>query len=98
MIKVTQTWIRPTLETPFFKTNDIMRAYIDHYAKLGKATIHRVNDASGSLTVSMVAIYADEAAKEEYLNDPEILRLKAVRQAHNAQYNIIEAEPIVEII
>jgi hypothetical protein len=98
MIKVTQTWIRPNLETPFFKVNDGMKAYIDHYTKLGKLSIQRVDDASGSLSVSLITVYANETAKEEYINDPEIIRLRESRNAHNAEHNIIEAEPVIEII
>lgn len=99
MIKVTQTWTRPDVNTPFFKLSDNMKAYIaKKYTDTNKVIIHRTDDATGSLTVSLVTIFANEAARTEYNEDPEIVKVKQARALEHTTNRITTVDPNVEEI
>lgn len=99
MIKVTQTWTRPDVNTPFFKIRDSIKEYIaKKYTETNKVMIQRTDDATGSLTVTMVTIFADEAARTEYNEDPEIVKTKQARWAYHTTNRITTTDPTVEEI
>lgn len=99
MIKVTQTWTRPDVNTPFFKVKDSVKEYISRkYTQTNKVIIQRTDDATGSLTVSIVTIYANEAARTEYNEDPEIVKVKQARWAYHTTNRITTVDPDVEEI
>ena len=99
MIKVTQTWTRPDVNTPFFKLKDSVKEYISRkYTQTNKVIIQRTDDATGSLTVSLVTIFADDAARTEYNEDPEIVKVKQARSAFHTTNRITAVDPVVEEI
>jgi hypothetical protein len=76
-----------------------MKAYIaKKYTDTNKVIIQRSDDATGSLTVSMVTIFANEAAKTEFTSDPEIVKLKQARWAYHTTNRITTVDPISEEI
>lgn len=99
MIKVTETWTRPDVNTPFFKVKDSIRQYISNrYTRTNKVLVQRDDDAAGSLSVTLVTIFADEAARTEFTTDAEIVKVKDARAAYNVANNITAADLIVENI
>jgi hypothetical protein len=99
VIKVTQTWTRPDVNTPFFKLSDNMKVYIaKKYTDTNKVIIQRSDDASGSLTVTLVTIFANEAAKTEFASDPEIIKLKQARRDYDTTNRITTVDPTPEEI
>ena len=88
----TRTFTRPTIRTPFWVANDLVKNYIKTtYIDSGKILdLQRVEDATGLLIVSLITVFANTESRDEFIADPRMVDLYSQRTLHNQYHNIIE--------
>ena len=100
-IKLTKTWTRESVDTPFFVYPAETKQHIaDNYEATGKMTRVETNqaEANGLLSKVTVNIFRDAAALEEFLEDPTLIAMKDVRNDYNAANGITDTMPDSEEI
>lgn len=99
MVKTIITWSRQNIETPWWTTitTNTYKDYVrSKYGVVGKRQRSKLTMSKDGLTLTSETVFADEAAFEEFYNDPIIRAWISTRQEYCTRHNIQESDRIIQ--
>ena len=98
MIETTRTWVRKSINTPWWtvaQTNGCLEYIKTKYKDTGKIVTTNLSIDKTGLILTNVAKFSSAAVFEEYSSDPIIRAWVSTRKNYCIKYKIDEAEVIV---
>ena len=93
MLKVTNTFVRPSSAVPFYTVTEEWRTYsIATYGNTGDRVSINFEWTNDKLTFRLVTVWKDRATFDRYQNDPvTIQKYLNPRQAYNQENGIVSS-------
>lgn len=99
MVKTNITWSRKNIETPWWTTivSNTYKNYVkSKYGVVGKRISSKLIMSKDELVLTSETVFANEAAFEEFSNDPIIRAWVNTRQDYCTKHNIQESDRIIQ--
>jgi len=99
MVKTTITWSKKSIQTPWWTTaiTNTYKEYVkSKYGVVGKRQSSKLTMSKDGLTLTSETVFANEAAFEEFSNDPIIRAWINTRQEYCTKHNIQESDRIIQ--
>lgn len=98
-IRVTKTFTRTSTGQPLYEISEEFRTHLDTtYITPGLQTNRSFNVSENGLTINYVTEWRDQAAYDQFMNDPVCKEMFALRKAYNQTNNITTGPGTVESI
>jgi len=104
-IRVTKTFTRPSKDIPLYRDEvmsenpDLFASYVKvAYVDTGLRTNFVREESPDGLTVKYITEWRDQAAYDQFLNDPQCKGMFDLRRAHNKANSITTGQGTVENI